>query len=79
VGAAWRAELGREGREERLDDGELQRRQQQHPAADVGPCRPDVPPPRRASPKKTWTRSLVTNQIIFILCKPIYIGSQTII
>jgi hypothetical protein len=37
------AELGREGREERLDDGELQRRQQQHPAADVGPRQPDVP------------------------------------
>jgi hypothetical protein len=40
---ARRAELERQGRAARLDDGELQRRQQQHPAADVGTRQPDVP------------------------------------
>jgi hypothetical protein len=39
--AGW-SDLGREGRAAGLHDGELQRRQQQHPAADVGPRQPHV-------------------------------------
>ena len=46
--AGW-SELGRQGREEGLEDGELQRRQQQHPAADVGPRQPHLAL-RRARP-----------------------------
>ena len=46
--AGW-SEMGREGWEEGLEDGELQRRQQQHPAADVRPRQPHVAL-RRARP-----------------------------
>ena len=48
IAAGW-SELGREGRAARLHDGELQRRQQQHPAADVRPRQPHVAL-RRARP-----------------------------
>ena len=55
---AGRAELGRQGWEEGLHDGELQRRQQQHPATDVGPRQPDLPLRRAGSLPKGHGRAL---------------------
>jgi hypothetical protein len=39
-GPNWDVKVGRRAG---LDDGELQRRQQQHPAAHVGPRQPHIP------------------------------------
>lgn len=56
--AAWGAELRRQGWEEGLEDGELQRRQQQHPTTDVGPRQPDLPLRRAGALPKGHGRSL---------------------